>query len=240
MSSSSGRASSRASSKRKKAERRPWAISASAFPGLRVLGDAEQDQPDREHRDDHDDREEQHEATAKAREEQPQAISDAHVPRTTQGYLKFARFGTSPSSIIRRVFVGACAPRRARAATRVHRYHPPHGAIAQLEERLDRTQEVAGSSPASSISRSARSCRGFVVRGRRGAGSAARRGVPLVPVSARSRARSRKAETPPSGASTLVLDRRHLYGGADVRGSLATGAYRAGVGSDPSDRTAAL
>src|SRR5512132_3696070 len=28
-----------------------------------------------------------------------------------------------------------------------------HGAIAQLEERLDRTQEVAGSSPASSISR---------------------------------------------------------------------------------------
>src|SRR4051812_19411376 len=26
-----------------------------------------------------------------------------------------------------------------------------HGAIAQLEERLDRTQEVAGSSPASSI-----------------------------------------------------------------------------------------
>src|SRR5262249_49594217 len=26
----------------------------------------------------------------------------------------------------------------------------PHGAIAQLEERLDRTQEVAGSSPASS------------------------------------------------------------------------------------------
>src|ERR687885_1613171 len=31
------------------------------------------------------------------------------------------------------------------------RYHPQRGAIAQLEERLDRTQEVAGSSPASSI-----------------------------------------------------------------------------------------
>ena len=33
---------------------------------------------------------------------------------------------------------------------------PSHarGAIAQLEERLDRTQEVAGSSPASSMSRS--------------------------------------------------------------------------------------
>src|SRR5207248_2822402 len=32
------------------------------------------------------------------------------------------------------------------------RLSPPHGAIAQLGERLDRTQEVAGSSPASSIS----------------------------------------------------------------------------------------
>ena len=31
------------------------------------------------------------------------------------------------------------------------RYRPPRGAIAQLGERLDRTQEVAGSSPASSI-----------------------------------------------------------------------------------------
>src|SRR5690349_12551606 len=30
------------------------------------------------------------------------------------------------------------------------RFRPPHGAIAQLGERLDRTQEVAGSSPASS------------------------------------------------------------------------------------------
>jgi hypothetical protein len=32
----------------------------------------------------------------------------------------------------------------------MRRYHPRRGAIAQLEERLDRTQEVAGSSPASS------------------------------------------------------------------------------------------
>ena len=34
------------------------------------------------------------------------------------------------------------------------RQHMSHGAIAQLGERLDRTQEVAGSSPASSTSRS--------------------------------------------------------------------------------------
>src|SRR5437764_4369627 len=31
------------------------------------------------------------------------------------------------------------------------RHQPPHGAIAQLGERLDRTQEVGGSSPPSSI-----------------------------------------------------------------------------------------
>jgi hypothetical protein len=30
---------------------------------------------------------------------------------------------------------------------------PPHGAIAQLEERLDRTQEVVGSSPTSSMTK---------------------------------------------------------------------------------------
>src|SRR5215469_10684398 len=34
------------------------------------------------------------------------------------------------------------------------RHLPPPGAIAQLGERLDRTQEVAGSSPASSIEKS--------------------------------------------------------------------------------------
>jgi hypothetical protein len=38
------------------------------------------------------------------------------------------------------------------AEQRVRRYHESaHGAIAQLGERLDRTQEAAGSSPASSI-----------------------------------------------------------------------------------------
>src|SRR5205823_3658259 len=41
------------------------------------------------------------------------------------------------------------------------RHLPPHGAIAQLGERLDRTQEVGGSSPPSSTSRIARSCGRF-------------------------------------------------------------------------------
>jgi hypothetical protein len=49
-----------------------------------------------------------------------------------------ARSGYGPASR------GGTLPRR--------RYHGcAHGAIAQLGERLDRTQEVAGSSPASSI-----------------------------------------------------------------------------------------
>src|SRR3954471_6400202 len=38
---------------------------------------------------------------------------------------------------------------------------PPLGAIAQLGERLDRTQEVGGSSPPSSIARDSRPLRGF-------------------------------------------------------------------------------
>ncbi len=45
---------------------------------------------------------------------------------------------------------------------------PPHGAIAQLGERLDRTQEVASSSLASSTSRNARKSGRFVFRAARG------------------------------------------------------------------------
>ena len=52
------------------------------------------------------------------------------------------------------------SPRRAYSCSDREAGTPPtlpiSGAIAQLEERLDRTQEVAGSSPASSISNSLR------------------------------------------------------------------------------------
>ena len=46
---------------------------------------------------------------------------------------------------------GAAAQARAAKLGRPRGPPPPHGAIAQLGERLDRTQEVGGSSPPSSI-----------------------------------------------------------------------------------------
>jgi hypothetical protein len=42
--------------------------------------------------------------------------------------------------------------------------NPARGAIAQLEERLDRTQEVAGSSPASSITQQSLHIGDFSIR----------------------------------------------------------------------------
>src|SRR3954454_5430305 len=47
----------------------------------------------------------------------------------------------------------------------------PHGAITQLGERLDRTQEVGGSSPPSSTSRNPRDAADSVVAAPRSAGA---------------------------------------------------------------------
>src|SRR5436309_9674997 len=63
-------------------------------------------------------------------------VGKATVPVTaSRGPRLFVEFGRSPA-----------------AGGALHgRYHGSRGAIAQLEERLDRTQEVGGSSPPSSI-----------------------------------------------------------------------------------------
>ncbi len=70
-----------------------------------------------------------------------------------------------------------------------------HGAIAQLGERLDRTQEVAGSSPASSIGRSPAQA-GLLLFGGSAAGERSRRWVPRLGTTCRPCCRTRRHGEP--------------------------------------------
>src|SRR5205085_2185075 len=106
------------------------------LPDLALRRDAEQHQRHRAHGYDDDDREEKKQAAAKAHSSMGRAERlPAHpLPKAPMGQL-FESRGRLPAATMD-------CPRRDQA---------PLGAIAQLGERLDRTQEVGGSSPPSSI-----------------------------------------------------------------------------------------
>ena len=115
---------------------------------LRARDDLEQHQRDRHHRDDHDDHEEQPQPVAEGRREE---VAKAHAG------------GGADRQSSRRAVRQVPPPRLQSAihGARVKSCRRPCGAIAQLGERLDRTQEVGGSSPPSSIARNSRPLRGF-------------------------------------------------------------------------------
>src|SRR5439155_23555147 len=119
------------------------------LPDLALRRDAEQHQRHRPHGYDDDDREEKKQAAAKAHSSMGRAERlPAHpLPKAPMGQLFEAR-GRLPAATMD-------CPRRDQA---------PLGAIAQLGERLDRTQEVGGSSPPSSISRRPANARLFSCR----------------------------------------------------------------------------
>ena len=111
---------------------------------LALVDQPEHEDPDRHHRDDDDHDEENGEARAKAHQE---ARPPVRLPVMR---VDFAGSASSepPARRERAGRPGLHCPATAR-------HLPPLGAIAQLGERLDRTQEVAGSSPASSTSKGA-------------------------------------------------------------------------------------
>src|SRR5207249_2734680 len=123
---------------------------------LAVANQAEHENPDRHQRDDHDQDEKAGEAGAKAHARSARTVSVSVNPRQTRrirGQVRriCSRYSGQIAEVLRRS--RARKPRAAGAKLAgTARLSPPHGAIAQLGERLDRTQEVAGSSPASSIS----------------------------------------------------------------------------------------
>ena len=103
------------------------------LPALVVGDEPKEDERDRHHRDDDDEDEEQRQPVAKAH-----GCSCADVSASSAG-----RSTRSPP-----------------APNAGYTWRPP-GAIAQLGERLDRTQEVGGSSPPSSIAEEPLLRRGF-------------------------------------------------------------------------------
>ena len=113
---------------------------------LRPPHEAEQDDRDDDHRDDHDPDEEERQATPEAPEGLRAGSGGRHM--MLRAKPAYPRTDDRPRW-----------PRTATIGTtcRDHeRGQPTCGAIAQLGERLDRTQEVGGSSPPSSTSRNPR------------------------------------------------------------------------------------
>ena len=120
-----------------------------------ALGDQpEHDERHRDHRHDHDEHEEQPQPRAEAGQairRSPMRPRVGHLPR-----------GSVLARAPARRKASASAP--GRDARRLQSRGPP-GAIAQLGERLDRTQEVGGSSPPSSIVAKPLHAQGFRVSG---------------------------------------------------------------------------
>ena len=115
---------------------------------LRARDDLEQDRRHGDHRDHHDDHEEQPQPIAEGRREE---VAKAHASGGATGNLAAEAVRQSQAPRLQSAFHGAP----------VKSCRRPCGAIAQLGERLDRTQEVGGSSPPSSIARNSRPLRGF-------------------------------------------------------------------------------